>query len=328
MKTRRQWVFGLPALVVGGLAVSALPANADPSFPNRPIRLVVGAAPGDNTDIAARILADNLRGSLGQPVVVENRPGAAGLLAGSLVRNARPDGYTLLLGNLSSLVIGPQAVSPLPYDSTRAFTPIIITQQGPTILVVNSAVPARTLQELIELSKSRRVIFALSSVGSAQHLVMEIVQQRTGAQFDFIPYRGTSSALQAAVAGEADVTITATLLADAQVKSGAIRALATYGERRAGLFPDLPTFAEALAIPEIGHDFWFGVVGPTGLDAAIVARLSSAISAAMQTPATQEILARNAQVFVPNSPTEFANSLAAQWSLFGAVARENNIRLQ
>jgi len=314
---------GLAAAMALSCVVVGAPAAAEP-FPSRPVRFVVGSSPGDNTDIFARLIADELKGRLGQPVIVENKPGAAGLLSGIYVSGSKADGYTLLFGHMSSVIVGPQTVNSSAYDSTSAFTPIVKTQQGASVLVVRSSLPAKTLKELIELarSKPKQVSYAVNSTGSTQHLAMEIVQARTGVRLNTVPYRGTAASLQAVVSGEADIAIAGALVAKPHIESGAIRALALYGGTPSPQYPGLATMGKVLNVPELDHDFWYGVLGPAGLERDVVAKLSTEIRAVMGTPKIQEMLAKNAQTFVPNSPEDFAKAIASEWNAFGGVARE------
>ena len=318
-------------LTVGALSMLSCGfAAAQSDYPNRPIRLVLGSGARDNTDIFARVLADELAGRLGQPVIVDNKPGAAGILAGGHVAKAPPDGYTLMLGQASTLVVAPQVVNPLPYDSTKAFTPIVKTQQGASMLVVHRSVPAHTLAELIQLAKTKpdQLVLAVNALGSVQHLAMEILQARTGARFNTVPYKGTAPSLLAAVKGEAQIAVAGALAAAPHIESGVLRPLAIYGERSMPQLPNLPTMGNALNIPELNHDFWYGVVGPAGLSRDVVAKLSTAIQAAMATPKIVEMLNKNAQFFKPNSPEEFGREMAAQWATFGKIAKDNKLEMK
>jgi len=312
-------------LAVGALSVLACGfAAAQSDYPNRPIRLVLGSGAGDNTDIFARVLADELAGRLGQPIIVDNKPGAAGILAGSYVAKAQPDGYTLMFGQMSTLIVAPRVVNPLPYDSTKVFTPIVKTQQGASVLAVHRSVPANTLAELIALAKAKpdRLVFAVNARGSVQHLAMEIVQSKTGARFNTVPYKGTAPALMAVIKGEGQIVVAGALAAQPYFESGVLRPLAIYGERTIPQLPGLPTMGAALNIPELNHDFWYGVVGPAGMKKDVVAKLSTAIQAAMAAPRIVEMLGKNAQFFKPNSPEDFRREMAAQWTMFGKVAKD------
>lgn len=318
-------------LAVGVLSIFACGfAAAQSDYPNRPIRLVLGSGAGDNTDLFARVLADELKDSLRQPVVIDNKPGAAGILAGSYVAKAQPDGYTLMFGQMSTLIVAPQVLNPLPYDSTKAFTPIVKTQQGASVLAVHRSVPANTLPELIQLAKAKpdELVFAVNNLGSVQHLAMEIVQSRTGARFNTVPYKGTAPSLMAVVKGEAQIIVAGALAARPYIESGVLRPLAIYGERTMPQLPNLPTIGAALNIPDVDHDFWYGVVGPAGMSKDVVAKLSAAIQASMAAPRIVEMLGKNAQFFKPNSPEDFGREMAAQWTTFGKVAKDNKLEMK
>jgi len=318
-------------MAVGTLAVLGCgPAAAQSDYPNRPIRLVLGSGAGDNTDLFARVLADELKDRLKQPVLVDNKPGAAGIVGGAHVAKAPADGYTLLFGQMSTLIVAPQVVHPMPYDTTRSFTPIVKTQQGGSIVAVHRNVPATTLAGLVQLAKAKpeQLVFAVNNLGSVQHLAMEIVQSRTGSKFNTVPYKGTAPALMAVVKGEADIVVAGALAAKPYIDSGVLRPLAVYGERGIPQYPNLPTIGAALNIPDVDHDFWYGVVGPAGLSKDVVAKLSTAIQSAMGAPRIVEMLQGNAQFFKPNSPEDFGKEIAAQWSTFGRIARDNKLEMK
>lgn len=309
------------------IAISAWPALAE--YPERPIHLIVGASAGDNSDIFARLLADKMSGPLGQPVVVENKPGAGGALSGSAVAGAAADGYTLLYGNMSSLIVAPQVMAST-YDSTKAFTPIAKTQQGASVLVAHKDLPFNSATELVEYAKQNpdQVLAAVNALGSTTHIAFELIQARSGVKFGTIPYKGTSAATQAVATAESGITITGIFLAKPHIDSGDLKPIAIYGASNSDLFPGVGTIAEELSIPELNQDFWFGVVGPAGLEPAVVEKLASAINQAMQNPDLQTMVSKNGQKFVANTPAEMGQEIAKQWADFGAVVRERGIKVE
>ncbi|AJC82701.1 bordetella uptake domain-containing protein (plasmid) [Rhizobium etli bv. phaseoli str. IE4803] len=317
----------LGLLTASLIAVSACPALAE--YPERPIHLIVGAAAGDNSDIFARLLADKMTKSLGQPVVVENKPGAGGALSGSSVAGAAADGYTLLYGNMSSLVVAPQVMTAT-YDATKAFTPIAKTQQGASILVAHRDLPVSNATELVEYAKKNpeQVLAAVNALGSTAHLAMELIQVKSGAKFATIPYKGTSAATQAVVTGESGITITGILLAKPHIDSGDLKPIAIYGASASDHFPGVRTIADELSIPELDQDFWFGVVGPAGLEPAVVEKLAASIHGAMQSPDLQEMVEKNGQRYVASTPAEMGQEIAKQWADFGTIIRERGIKVE
>ena len=239
----------------------AASALAQP-YPSRPIRLVVGFTPGGGTDIIARLIASKLPEVLGQPVVVENRPGAATNIANELVARSAPDGYTLLVCT-SVVAINMALYKKLPYDTVRDFAPVSLFADAPNVLVVYNGVPARTVEELVALARAKPGVLNYSSAGSgtSQNMSGELFKLRTGTNIVHVPFKGTAPSLTAVMGGEVEMTFANIPAILQHVKAGRLRPLALSGERRSELMPDVPTIKEA-GVPDGAVGVWYGVLAP------------------------------------------------------------------
>jgi tripartite-type tricarboxylate transporter receptor subunit TctC len=309
MTTRRGLVGGLAA---SGAAVvtRAFGAPGSASFPSQPIRLIVPFAPGGGADLVARLLAKHFPDLLGQPAVVENRPGAAGRVGTALVAKATPDGCTLLVTTESSLVIAPHIGVPIGYDPFRDFAPISLLTRNTVVLAVNPAVPARTLQAYIDLARAHpgEVFFASSGVGGPNHLAGETFNRLTGLKITHVPYPGTGLALQAVIANQVGSMWGFTAGVVPYVRSGALRALAVASPRRSPVLPEVPTFAEA-GVPGFNAVSWVGMVAPAGTPAAVVEALWKASERVLHMPDVVEVLANTGTEIVASRPDAFAQTL-------------------
>ncbi|PLC52382.1 ABC transporter substrate-binding protein [Pollutimonas nitritireducens] len=260
-----------------GLAAATV-AHAASDYPNRPITLIIPVAAGGTTDIAGRALAKQLKDELGQPVVVENRPGASGSIANSYVARAQPDGYTLVLSYEGFHTGNPVLMKDLSWDPVKDFTPIAEVIRGPHLFLVPANSPAKTLQEFIELAKRKpgSMNFASSGVGSIQHLGGELFQLKTDTDMVHVPYSGAAPAMQDLLAGRIDVFITTPPTAMAHVEAGTLRALAITSNQRHPKLPNIPTTAEA-GLPEFQLEAWFSVFGPARMPADVVEKLAGAM---------------------------------------------------
>lgn len=262
-----------------GLALStAFGAKAADDYPNRPITLLIPVAAGGTTDIAGRVLAKQLKDELGQPVIVENRPGASGSIANSVVARAAPDGYTLVLSYEGYHVGNPVLRRDLPWDPLKSFTPIAEVIRGPHLILVPAGSPAKSLKEFIELARKKpgSLNYASSGTGSIQHLGAELFQLKTGTKMTHVPYGGAAPAIQDLLAGRIDLFITTPPTAMGHLESGKLRALAITSTQRHSRLPDIPTTAEA-GLPEFTLEAWFSVFGPAGMPQPVVNKLAAAI---------------------------------------------------
>lgn len=306
------------------LALGAAPSMAADPYPVKPIRWITPWAPGGANDILSRAIGNELMKSLGQPVVVENRPGATGTIGTNLVAKAPPDGYTLTLGAPGTHTTAPVMVPDLPYDPVRDFTPISLVAVVPNVLVVNPALPVHSVKELVVYAKDHPGKLNFSSVGSGsmQHLSGELFQNLAKVEMTHVPYKGSAPALLDLTAGRIDLAFESMPTVLPHVRSGGLRALAVTTKRRSGLLPDVPTVDEA-GLPGFDVTIWYGVFGPAGMPPEIVRKLNAAIVAAIRTPELSRQLADLGADKVGSSPEELGAYLqqeSAKWTGFMKAA--------
>jgi len=320
MKNRFQL---LAALLLGCLP---LMAAAQGAYPHKPIRMIVPYPPGGPTDVLGRIVAQKLSESLGQQVVVENRPGASGMIGAELVAKAAPDGYTLLT-NASIHVINPSLYPKMNFDALRDFAPVSLIAQVPLILVVNPGLPVKSVQELIALGKAEpnRLNFGSSGNAAAPHLAGESFKIATGIQMQHVPYKGSAPALTDLIGGQVQLIFDSMPSAMPHVKSGKIRALAVTTAKRSPTVPDLPTIAES-GVPGFDISTWYGVWAPAGTPKDIVNKVSAEIAKALQQPAVRERLAALGAEPVGNTPEEFAAYCQSELAKWSKIVRESGAR--
>jgi len=316
------------ASFVLAIACAFGPDAAAQAFPTRPIRLVVTYPPGGGADLMARLIAPKMGETLGQPVVVENKPGASGQIGAGEVARAAPDGYTIML-DAANHAVNPSLYAQLPYDADKAFQPISLLVRFPNMLVVNPAFPAKDVQGLIAAAKAKpgTVAFASSGNGSAQHLAGELFRQKAGVDMTHIPYKGGGPALNDVIGGQVPVFFANMASGLPHVKGGKLRALAVTGTKRSPALPDAPTMAEAgLAGYEVYE--WNAVFAPAGTPAPVIARLADAIAKAMQSQDVRERVESLGGEIAALGPTETARFIREQTDLWGRVVRAGGIRAE
>ena len=315
------------ALAFAVLAGHAAPAVAE-DYPARPLRIVVPYPAGGTSDILARSIGQKLSESLGQPIVVENKPGANGNVGADLVAKAPPDGYTLLLADIGALAISPSVYPTLPFDPTKDFAPVTMVAYSPHILVVHPAVAASSVKELIALAKAKpgKLNFAISGVGGAPHLAGVDFALRTGIDWAYIPYKGGSQAIADVAGGQADVTMNGMLATYPLVQGGKLKLLAVSSARRMGAIPDVPTLAESgLAGFESGS--WQGVVAPAGTPRNVVARLNAEITRIVNSPEMRDNLGKQGADVRTNTPDEFAAFIRGEKMKWAKVVKDANVKI-
>src|ERR1044071_7600047 len=278
----------LTALSAAPLA-TLLPRAAFAAYPDKPIRLIVPFAAGGNADFVARIAAEGMGSSLGQPIVVETRTGAGGSIGAAAVATATPDGYTLLAGSNGPLTVNPFVQAKLPYDSLKDFIPIGLIASSPHSIVLHNSVPAKTVQELVELSKKQQVTLATSGVGSATHLTLERFKQATGANITHVPYRGGGALAGDVLAGAVSGAMTEVSTLLEHHGHGKVRILAVASARRIAKISDVPTFMES-GVKDFTAASFVGVLAPAKTPAEIVAQLEKAMAKALAEKAAQDRL--------------------------------------
>jgi len=301
-------------------------ARAQQAFPSRPIRLVVGYSPGGGNDLIARIVAAKLQDKLGQPVVVDNKPGAQSIVAAEIVAKAPPDGYTLLIAPSGPMTINPAVYAKLPYDPVRDFVPISLLAEFPLLLAVGADQPPKTLKELVEYGRDNPKLANYASSATPFQLASELFNQRTGSSFQHIPYRGSGDAVQAVLAGQVLMTIADSGPMAGPLKSGKLRALAITTAKRPPAFPDVPTFTES-GISDMEIELWTGVVAPNGTPQDIVERLQDVIEDTIEMPPIRSALEGIHVDPRSTSPKEFAQIIARDAARWKTVAAKANIKL-
>ena len=322
-QTRRNFVAGA-LLATGGasfLAREALAAD-DASWPDRPVRLVVPLPPGGGADLVARLIAEKLTTRLGQSVVVENRAGGGTAIGAQLVANAKPDGYTLLLGTATSHAINVTMVKNLPYNALKDFTPISLVADLPLILVVHPSVPANTLPELVAYVRSRpgKVNFASTGNGSSIQLAGEMLKIEGKLQMTHVPYQGASPALVDVLGGRVEMMFSTIPPVLQHVTSGKLKALCVASPKRTRLMPSLPSTAE-LGFPGVVANSWNGILAPANAPRQAVDRLSKELSVVMQMPDVIDKLKAAGVEPVSNSPQEFAQYIQSEITRYARVVQ-------
>ncbi|MDQ6618531.1 MAG: tripartite tricarboxylate transporter substrate binding protein [Pseudomonadota bacterium] len=320
----------LALLMIGAVLACVAPAvpGQAPAWPTKPIRWVVPFAPGGTTDILARTIGEKLSTALGQPVIIDNRPGAGGGLGADLVAKSAPDGYTLVGGTISTHAINASLYSKLPYDPVKDFAPITLIARIPNMLVINPRIPASNVRELVALMKSKpgTFSFASSGNGTSQHLSGELFKSMTGVEMQHIPYKGSPPALQDVVGGQVSMTFDNITTAWPLAKGGQLRALAVTTARRSPIAPDVPTLAESgLTGYEIGS--WQGVFAPAGTPAEIVRRLNTEIVKIINTPDVRERLLALGAEPVGDTAEEFSALVRSEVSKWGEVVRKSGAKV-
>ena len=309
-----------PCAAIAAALMVAGGAAAQPAFPAKPIRFVVPFPAGGPLDITARAIGQELNRSLGQPVIVDNRPGAGGNIGADVVAKSPPDGHTILMGAVSTHAINPTLYAKIPYDPIRDFAPVTLVTSVPNVLVLHPSVPARNVKELIAIAKARpgQLNFASGSTGSAGHLAGELFKTMAGVDMVHVPYKGAAPAVVDLLAGHVSLMFDNMSSALPNVKTGRVRALAVTTLKRSPMLPSLPTIDES-GLRGFDISTWFGVFAPGGTPSAIVARLHAEIVRALATSDMRERLALLGAEPVGNSPEEFAAFVRAEIPKYAKV---------
>jgi tripartite-type tricarboxylate transporter receptor subunit TctC len=311
------------------MAVLALAALAAPvlgqDYPNKPIRIVVGYSAGGGNDIIVRVMAPELSKGLGQTVVVENKPGAQSIIAAELVAKSAPDGYTLFMGPSGPMTINPATYSKLPYDAQRDFTPISMICAFPLIVVVDPKLGIDSMKGLVDYAKKNPGKANYASSAGVFQVTTELFKQKTGADFQLIPYKGSGESVKAVIAGEVTMTIVDPAPAAGPIKAGTVKALAVTTEKRHPSWPQVPTMAEA-GIPDMVVPVWTALFAPAKTPPAVVARLQKEVARVVRTPEVRERFAAMGLEPVGGTPEELARVVARDLERYKAVAKAANIK--
>lgn len=319
----------LTSLLVAGLSVVPAPGKADPSYPNRPIRIINPFAAGGTVDAVARVIGGELSKAWGQPVVVESRAGAAGNIGVRFVARSAPDGYTIVLGTQGTHGTNVVLFKDMPFDPFKDFAPITMVASAPLLLVVNSKLPVKSVAELVSHVRSNPagVSYASTSVGSSPHLAGEMFVRAAGISLTHVPYKGSGPAKTDLLGGHVALLFDNIASSLPAAKSGELRALAVTGMRRSGAAPDIPTMIES-GFPEFVIDSWYAFYAPAGTSSDIVRKLNSEIVRVLRDPKTAEHFKALGLDIVASSPEQTTERMRADLERYTKVIREAGIQPQ
>jgi tripartite-type tricarboxylate transporter receptor subunit TctC len=322
--TRRR----LLRLMAGAIPAFATGHALADTYPSRPIRMIVPWPPGSIVDIAGRLVAERLRQALGQPVVVDNRPGASGMIGLSLGAQAKPDGYTLTFASSSNLVIAPALEMRAPYDALKDFQPVSQYTQSPMVLLVNPTLAARDVRELIALARAQpgKLAYGSNGTGGVIHITAELFKHAAGIDLLHVPFKGSPQTQLALLGNEVQVSFDFPAVCAQQVKAGRMRALLVTSAKRVPVLPEVPTALE-VGMPDLILEGWAGFVAPRGTPAEIVTRLQTEIARIVHAPEVREQLEQNGQVAVGSSPEEFRVFIAEEKAKWTRIIQLTGVKL-
>src|SRR4051794_15108763 len=313
-------------LLVCSLLFAGSAFAQQPTYPTRPVRLVVGYSAGGGNDLIARIVAGKLQDKLRQPVVVDNKPGAQSIVAAEIVAKAPPPGYTPPIAPRGPPTINPAVYSKLPYDPVKDFVPISLLAEFPLLLVVGAEQPVKSVRELVEYARANPKLANYASSATPFQLAAELFNQRTGSSFQHIPYRGSGDAVQAVAAGQVLMTISDSGPMTGPLKGGKLRALGITTAKRPPAFADIPTLAES-GVPDMEISLWTGIVAPAGTPAEIVERLQDVIEDTIELPAVRAAMDAISVDAHSSTSKQFAERIVRDTERWKAVAAKANIKL-
>ncbi|MBA4254638.1 MAG: LacI family transcriptional regulator [Polaromonas sp.] len=315
----------LRALGVTALTLAACSALAQ-TYPTRTVTVVVPFSPGGGSDTGARMLAQKLSEKWGQSVIVENKAGAAGMVGADHVSKAKPDGYTLLVGNIGTQAINGSLYKKMAYDPVNGFAPISLIAELPLVMLVHPSVPAKNPQELIAHVKANpgKVSYSSSGAGSSLHLAAELFQAQSGTQLLHVPYKGSGAAMADLLAGHVNMSVTTVLESSAQVKSGKVRAIALTGASRSNALPDVPTLAES-GLPGFNSISWIGLLAPAGTPDALVEKISADVREVMASDELKRRFVEQGAVPAPNTPAQFRALIDSDRKRYAQIIHDKGI---
>ena len=297
------------------------------AFPSKPIRIIVGYSAGGGNDIIARIVAQKLGDNLGQPVLIENKPGAASIIAAEYVAKSPADGYTIFMGPSGPLVFNPALYPKLPYSSQKDFAPIGLIGAFPLMLVVNGEGPIKSVKELVDAAKADPAKAHYGSSAASFTFATELFNLRTGSRFTRVPYKGANDSSLAVAKGDVMMTIADPSSADGLIKSGKIRLLASTGPQRSSAYPNVPTMAEA-GVADFSITLWTGLLAPAGTPAPVMQRLQAELTKTLRDPDVRSRLANLAVTADTGNAESFAKTIAIETELWAGVAKAANIKAE
>lgn len=322
----------LSALLTMLLAWSAAPTQAQAPaaqpFPTRPVTVVVPFPPGGGTDVGARLVAQKLSLKWGQPVLVDNKAGASGMVGADVVARAKPDGYTLLVGNVGTQSVNPSLYKKMSYDPDRAFAPVSMIAELPLVLLITPSLPYQSVRDLVAAAKSEpgKLSYASSGSGGAPHLAAEIFRKSGGVNMLHVPYKGGGPAVTDLMAGHVDILFATVLESIGHIKSGKLRGLAVSSASRSPALPDMPTVGESL--PGFDTGSWIGMLAPAGTPPAIIEKISADVREVLAQPDTRQTLILQGATPLGLTPTAFQARIDADRQRYGRIIRESGITIE
>lgn len=316
------FVAAVAAVCVG----AAAPAFAQSAFPTKPVTIVAAFPPGGTVDLLSRILSQKLGEDWKQTVIVENRPGASGMIGSQHVSRAAPDGHTLMVVPITH-VTNSSLFSKVPYDPIEDFTPISMLAASPLMLVVNNSSPIKSVNDLVALAKTQpdRLNCGSGGTGTSQHLACELFKSTAKVQIKHVPYKGNAAAMTDVMGGQIEMLFDQMATAVPHVKAGRVRAVAVSTARRSGAMPDVPTIAES-GVPGYESTAWFGIVGPPGMPKEVVSQINASLRKALARPDVQKQLGDQGLDLTPTSPDEFRGTLKSEMAKWAAVIKQAGVK--
>lgn len=315
--------------VLGTALIATVTGVMAQSYPERPIRMIVGFPPGGGVDLTARIMAESMSKALGQSIVVENRSGAGGSIGAAAVARSEPDGYTILMGNTGSLTINQFLQPDASVDTKKDFEPIALVSTAPLAIVAHPSVGAKTLAEFVDMAKQdpNRFTFGTGGTGSISHLAMELLKTQSGMELLHVPYRGGSPAVQDLLAGQVDTVVEGVPLTSPMVLDGRINALAVTSAQRSEVLPEVPTASE-LGFNDFVVTAWYGIVAPKGTPADVIDALNKAANTALQDPGLQKKFAQQGATTAGGTAAAFGQHLQKELSRWEEAVKASGANLQ
>jgi tripartite-type tricarboxylate transporter receptor subunit TctC len=311
------------------LALGAVQKVRADDFPSRPIHIVIAFPPGGPTDFVGRVVAEKMKATLGQTVIIDNKPGANGTLGGEFVAKSDPDGYTLFLTTAGAVTVSPHIMKDIHYDSLKDFAPVALVTKVTEVVVVTPKLGVKTIKDLVAMAKAKpgTIPFASTGIGSPPHLVQELLDASAGVQFLHVPYRGAAPALTDLLAGQVSVLAADVPVLISQIQAGTLVPIGAASDKRDAILPDVPTLAEQ-GFPNTDGSNWYGLLAPAKTPAAVIAKINAAVNAALNDAATHDKLVKTGATPVGGTPESFGTFMKAEYEKWGRVVKERGIKEQ